>query len=429
VGDRIAPAHPEYLRAITALFARTGTTAKLGLERTSALLARTGNPERRFATFHVAGTNGKGSVVAMLYALLRSKGFSVGRYTSPHLVDFRERIVVDDEQISADEVLHFLHSRESDAERLGATFFEITTVMALDHFARRGVDVAVIETGMGGRLDATNVITPLATGVTSVSMDHTEYLGDSIVSIAREKAGIFKPGVPAVVGLLPAEAEAEISRCARVAGARLVDASACYPVWRVAVSTSGTDVEFGEDDTAELVRIGLVGEVQAMNASIALTMLDAAGEPYRATFDEARSVLPGVRLAGRFQRIGKFVVDVAHNVDGIRALSHTLKAVNVPRPVVAVMGILRDKQWAGMIRVLVPVADRVMLASPTGVPADRRWDPEEVRRELREVEGIDVVPDLAHAMARAAAAAETVLVCGSFYTAGEALALLGVAPD
>lgn len=415
----------DYESAIGALFARTGTTAKLGLERTNALLEQLGNPERRFPAFHVAGTNGKGSVVAMLYALLRSKGLSVGRYTSPHLIDFRERIVVDEHQIGADEVLRFLRQWEVESERLGATFFEITTVLAFEHFARRGVDVAVIETGMGGRLDATNVITPLVTGVTTVAVDHTEYLGSSLAAIAREKAGIFKRGVPAVIGQLVPEAEAEVRRCADDVGTPLLDAASLYPVRGVNVTVDGTEVEFDAGGTAECVRVGLVGRAQAANLSVALAMLDAAGAPWRVTFDEARRVLPGVQLPGRFQRVGRFVFDVAHNVEGMRALRDTLEEVELPRPVVAVVGILRDKQWGEMVRVLAPAVDRMILTSPESAPADRAWDLEEARRALNaDVDGLDVVPALRDAIACAAESRATVVVCGSFYTAGDGLGVL-----
>ncbi|CAN5269242.1 folylpolyglutamate synthase/dihydrofolate synthase family protein [soil metagenome] len=425
MGDRIEPAHLEYQRAITALFARTGTSAKLGLERTKSLLAQLGNPERRFPVFHVAGTNGKGSVVAMLYALLRSKGFSVGRYTSPHLIDFRERIVVDDDQIGAQEVLGFLRKWEAESERLGATFFEITTVLAFDHFARRGVDVAVIETGMGGRLDATNVITPLVSGLTSVAIDHTEYLGNSLVAIAREKAGIFKPGVPALIGRLDPEAEQEIRRRAEEIGAPLLGAASLYPVGGVRVTADGTDVEFGTAGFSERVRVGLVGRPQGANMAIALAMLHAAGDPYKVSFGEAREVLPAVRLPGRFQRIGKFVVDVAHNLEAMRALRDTLEAVDLPRPLVAVVGIMRDKEWLEMLHALAPAVDKLVVSCPASAPTDRLWDLDELQQRWRGESGpISVIPRLPTALAASATSEGTVLVCGSFYTVGEALAEL-----
>ncbi|MFN2398548.1 MAG: folylpolyglutamate synthase/dihydrofolate synthase family protein, partial [Gemmatimonadaceae bacterium] len=188
------------------MFARTTAGWKFGLETTRALLASLGDPHTRYPKFHVGGTNGKGSVVVTLDALLRAPGeglgvgLRVGRYTSPHLVDFRERIVVDGRPISEDAVVRFIRDWTAEVERLGATFFEATTCMAFHHFARQNVDVAIIEVGLGGRLDSTSVIHPLVSGVTSISIDHVEYLGNTVEEIAREKAGVFKKGSAAVIG-------------------------------------------------------------------------------------------------------------------------------------------------------------------------------------------------------------------------------------
>lgn len=361
----------------------------------------------------------------MLYALLRAKGLSVGRYTSPHLLDFRERIVVDDEQIGADEVVGFLRQWESESERLGATFFELTTVMAFDHFARRGVDVAVVETGLGGRLDATNVVAPVVTGVTSVGLDHMEYLGNTLTDIAREKAGIFKRGVPAVIGVIDGEAGEELRRCAAEAGAPLVQASTRFAVRGIEVTGEGTDVEFATASGAQRVRLGLVGRAQAGNAAVALAMLEAAGPEYAATPDEVTSVLPDVRIPGRFQRIGKFVLDVAHNLEGMNELRATLESVALPGPLTAVVGILRDKPWAEMVRALAPVADQVVLTRPSSAPAERVWDLHAVEQEVSNLSGrVAIIPEVETALRRAGTGSGTVLVTGSFYTVGEALAFL-----
>src|SRR4051812_18335626 len=190
----------EYQRALDFLFARTTGGVRFGLDRTVALLQALGNPHLAVPCFHVAGTNGKGSTVASIAAMLKYKGMRVATYTSPHLIDFRERIVVGGVPIGEDEVVRFIHDHLALIERLGATFFEATTALAFDYIARSGTDVSVIETGLGGRLDSTNVVEPLATIVTSIALDHTEYLGDTVEKIALEKAGIFKRGRPAVIG-------------------------------------------------------------------------------------------------------------------------------------------------------------------------------------------------------------------------------------
>ena len=267
-----------YGKALESLFSRTGATSKYGLERTIGFLASIGNPHDRIRTFHVAGTNGKGSVVALLYALLRDKGLSVGRYTSPHLVDFRERIVVDDVPVTEEYIISFLDRWQGEAERVGATFFEITTAMAFQHFADRQVDVAVIETGLGGRLDATNVIRPIVAGITSISIDHTEYLGTTEEQIAREKAGIFKPGVQSVIGSMSLNAWAAIVEASTKAGVEtVIDATRVYRTRDVTVALDSTSFTMTHDGAERRLSSGLIGSAQAGNAAVAMTMLDAAG--------------------------------------------------------------------------------------------------------------------------------------------------------
>jgi len=412
-----------YKSALDRLFARTGSTSKFGLDRTRALLALLGNPEKKFKSFHVAGTNGKGSVVATADTLLRAKGLRVGRYTSPHLVDFRERFVVDGAEISDREVEEFLARWERDSERLGATFFEITTALAFAHFASREVDIAVIETGLGGRLDSTNVITPLVAAVTSIGIDHTEYLGNTIGEIAREKGGIFKPGVPAIYGRVSPEARDALLEAARLAHAEpIMPAEDLYHPANILVTAEGTEFEVEHRGESATLRTGLIGKAQALNACVALAMLDAAGEPYRVTLDEARASLPTVSLAGRFQRIGKLILDVAHNPDGMRTLVESLEAVAPPRPIVAVLGVLRDKDWREMMRILCPTVDVTIVTSPPSAPAERAWDPADAERYGME-NGWNVkhVGDIRAGVNEASTNGSTVVITGSFHTVGDVL--------
>jgi len=416
-----------YTSALDRLFARTGSTANFGLERTSALLALLGNPHERFASFHVAGTNGKGSVVATVDSLLRAKGLRVGRYTSPHLVDFRERIVVDGNQISVDEVEDFIVRWEGESERLGATFFEITTALAFHHFAASGVDVAVIETGLGGRLDSTNVIMPLVAAVTSIGIDHTEYLGNTISEIAREKGGVFKRGIPAVYGPMSPEAYDALIATARAAGAYpIVAAEESYRVSNVHTDAAGTEFDVERHGETATLRTSLVGNPQAVNACVALTMLDAAGEPYRTSVTDAKRWLPTVMLPGRFQRVGKFVLDVAHNPAGIKTLVESLHSVAPIRPIAVVLGVLRDKDWHEMMRILCPSVDLTILTAPPSAPSARAWDPAEAMEFARD-NGWNVAleTDLCAAVAKAADAAATVVITGSFHTVGDALLVIG----
>ncbi len=415
-----------YRSAIDALFARTGSTSKFGLERTVALLDAIGNPHRKFNTFHVAGTNGKGSVVATLYALLRAKGHSVGRYMSPHLIDFRERIVVNDRMIDEAYVVGFLEKWGPSAESLGATFFEITTAMAFDYFASSGVDIAVIETGLGGRLDSTNVISPLVAGITSVSIDHTEYLGKTEEEIAREKAGIFKPGIPSVIGDMSTNARVAIYHSAAELGVgAVIDATRLYKTSDVAVSPDGTafTVEHGHEST--WMRTGLVGAAQASNAAVALSMLRSAGSQWFVTLTEAAAVLPGVRLPGRFQFIGNVVLDVAHNPDGIRSLVQTLRQINPVGPLTVVLGVLKDKDWRQMMTLLGSLVDGIVLVEPPSAPADRVWDVN-TALDFARSSGLParIGTNFAAAVSDAGSVGGTVIVTGSFHTVGDALQVI-----
>ena len=416
-----------YRAALDALFARTGSTAKFGLERTIGFLEAIGNPHQRFPSFHVAGTNGKGSVVATLSTLLRTKGLRVGRYMSPHLIDFRERIVVDDEPISEEYVTEFLARWEPYAETLGATFFEITTAMAFQYFATREVDVAVIETGLGGRLDSTNVIDPLVSGITSIGLDHQEYLGNTEEAIAREKAGILKRGRPAVIGALSTSARVAVYQVAESAGvARVIEAARLYPTKDVTVSLEGTSFTIEYDDHETRIKTGLFGTAQATNTSVALAMLRAAKAPWTVNIHEAAAALPTVKLPGRFQRVGKWILDVAHNPDGIRALVATVELVQPPRPIVAVLGVLNDKDWRGMITELAPCVEQIVLVAPPSAPPARAWNPREAETFAQSIGVSAKVEDDFDATIRSLSEREgTAIITGSFHTVGDALIALG----
>ena len=238
----------EYTRALEYLFARTTGGVRFGLDRTLALLEILGNPHLAVPCIHVAGTNGKGSSVAATTALLSHRGFRVATYTSPHLIDFRERIVVGGVAIGEDDVIRFIHDHTPAIERLGATFFEATTAMAFDFIARASPDIAVIETGLGGRLDSTNVVDPLAAIVTSIGLDHTDLLGTTLQAIAGEKAGIFKPGRAAIIGERSADIRDLLEHTATSAGATPIRSlSREVDISHVRLSPAGTsfNVESG----------------------------------------------------------------------------------------------------------------------------------------------------------------------------------------
>lgn len=412
--------------ALDALFARTGGTFRFGLERMERLLAALGDPHRALPVLHVAGTNGKGSTVATAEALLRARGLRVARYTSPHLVEFNERIVVEGEPIPGEAVGEFLDRWMPSIEALGATFFEATTAMAFDWIARSGADAAVIETGLGGRLDATNVVHPLAAGVTSIGYDHMDYLGGTLEEIAAEKAGIFKAGVPAVVGEADPRLAALLAGHARERGAsRVVLAASEWDVRDVVVDAGGTAFTLTHEGHARRLRTALVGEHQARNAAVALALLDAAGGAFAEAAREPAEGLAGVALPGRFDRRGRFLFDVAHNADGAGVLVRSLKAVTPARPVVAVVCILRDKEWPAMLRRLGEVVDHFVFTDAPTAPASRAWSLAEVAAFAQDA-GLshEAVADFDRALERAGARGETVLVTGSFHTVGDAMARL-----
>lgn len=419
-----------YRRALDYLFDRTTGKSKFGLERTVALLEALGDPHRRMPVVHVAGTNGKGSVCATLDALLRARGLRVGRYTSPHLVDFRERFLVDGRAIPADDIVAFVDRWTSEVERLGATFFEATTAMAFDAFARAEVDVAVIETGLGGRLDSTNVVSPVVAVVTSIGIDHTEYLGDTREAIAAEKAGIFKAGAPAVIGESDPPIRDLLATLAREHGASAIRTVSDERAPRdVSVSHTGTRFTLTLGEETRALRTPLMGAHQALNAAVALNALDAAGPGFATSLETAERALEAVRLPGRFQESGRFIFDVAHNPDGAAVLAATLASVGAARPVVALLAVLADKDWRGVMRALARAVDVFVLTDPPTAPPSRAWDASEAGR-FAATEGwrAIVVHDFDAALARATSEGATVLVTGSFHTVGDAMTRLQVDP-
>jgi dihydrofolate synthase/folylpolyglutamate synthase len=430
VGVALSDNARDYRAALDYLFARTTGKSKLGLERTAALLREMGDPHEQLRSLHVAGTNGKGSVCATLETLLRAKGLRVGKYTSPHLLDFRERFLVNGRPVDEQFVVDFIDRWTPTVERIGATFFEATTAMAFDLFAREEVDAAIIETGLGGRLDSTNVVHPLVAGVTSIGIDHTEYLGDTREAIAAEKAGIFKGGVPAVIGERDPAIRSLLADFATDRGAsRILDVTVDAAPDEVSVGADGTTFTVSIGSERGRVRTGLAGAHQASNASLALLMLSAAGGAFSTSLSQAREALPAVRLPGRFQRVGRYIFDVAHNPDGAAVLAETVKAVQPPTPRAVVLCVLTDKDWRGVMTALSPVVDTFVLTDAPTAPASRAWDRESAAAFARE-RGWSVMsePDFDRALVRATEVSSTVVVTGSFHTVGDAMARLNVDP-
>jgi len=389
-----------------------------------------GSPHLALRAVHVAGTNGKGSVVAMTEAILRSRGLRIGRYTSPHLIDFRERITINGSPIGEERVLAFLESWTPAAEALGATFFELTTALAFLWFVEESVDIAVIETGLGGRLDSTNVLLPEVAVVTSIGIDHTDLLGSTLEEIAKEKAGIFKAGTPAVIGEADSAIRGILASAARAVGAApitMIDSK--YRVRDPAVSSEGTTFTLSRGGEDAVVTTPLLGLHQARNTAVAIAAVESLGEDHAVSLASISSALAGVFLPGRFQRHGCFILDVAHNPDGARTVAATLDAIDAPRARTAVLAVLSDKDWRGIIRVLSPAIDRFIITNAPSAPRDRMWDAEAACTFARD-EGYssELELDLTSALSRARESGGTTLVTGSFHTVGDAMARLQVSP-
>jgi dihydrofolate synthase/folylpolyglutamate synthase len=378
--------------------------AQLGLERVRAASALFGHPDRRFSTLHVAGTNGKGSVCAMTAAMAVEAGVRVGLYTSPHLCRFDERIQIDGRPAPEDALVSTLEEVLDRCPEL--TFFETATVAAFQLFARFGVELAVVEVGLGGRLDATNVLEgPRATAITSISLDHTDRLGSTLASIACEKAGIVKPGVPLWVGPLPAEALAEVDRAAGLVGA---------PVKRA-------------DRDAELAAFverhppALEGAHQRDNAKIAVALGREAGLSERAIAGGLRRV----EWRGRLETIrtpsGEFLIDAAHNPEGAEALAASLRARGAaPSEVALVFGSMADKDYPRMLAALAPLAHHRLYVTPEG---RRAADPAAMTSIAPGV--VASSPDHALELGRKAVGASgLVVVTGSIFLVGAVRALL-----
>lgn len=419
------------------LAGRTTGGIRWGLERTGELLAGVGDPHRRFHGIHIGGTNGKGSVAALCDAALRASGrpSPTGLYTSPHLVSFTERIRIDGTPVGADLLRHAAERLRPDIERTGATFFEATTAIAFLCFAEAGVEIATVEVGLGGRLDSTNVLMPRVTAVTNVARDHTEYLGDTLQAIAAEKAGIFKPGIPAATAAANPAALAVLRRMADEVGAPLRVLDDVAKLREVRSDIAGTRFRLCSDAWGQReVRLPLPGGHQARNAALAAEILALLPLDLRPEWTALERGFAGVRWPGRLQReqIGgtTWLFDVAHNPAGVAALAAALPSLDLPPPVVLLVGILSDKAWTEMLPpLLAQVQGAVLTVAPTA-PENRRWDPAEVAEHLNPPPGvaIRVILDFDAALGRASTLAPhgTVLVTGSVHTVGDAMARLRV---
>ncbi len=417
---------------VARLFPPLPGVVKWGLERTRRILAGVGHPLRTTPILHVGGTNGKGTVAWIWASILREAGLRVGLYTSPDLISFRERILVDGRPLSdlaleaaADELRPLLLREEPSR-------FEAATALAFLALERARVEVAVVEVGMGGRLDATNVVEPLVTAITNVGLEHRSLLGRDLTSIAQEKAGVLKPGVPAYTTAREAEVLEVLTREAATLGVPLVR----VPEPAGTLSMEGITLSLPTRRWGRLeLTSPLVGRHHFSNVALAVRSLEGLPPRIAVGAQEVRRGVAAVRIPGRFQleRDGDrlWVLDVAHNAAAAEALASTLDRVAAPHPRVGVVGILADKDHAAVLSRLAPALDAVVLTTPKGVHPSRRWDPQEARTALPQEMEVHVEPGPEAALERARSlmgASGTGVVTGSFRMVGEALQVLDRVP-
>jgi len=405
-----------YAEAIQFLYSLSIFGAKFGLENTFKLAELTGNPHRQLRFIHVAGTNGKGSTCAMLESVYRASGLRVGLFTSPHLVSFRERIQINRQYISENDVVRLvaeikpLCAKFPDGHQ--PTFFEAVTIMALRYFAEQKCELVIWETGLGGRLDATNIVTPLASVITNIGIEHSEWLGDTIEKIATEKAGIIKPGVPAITSAAPGHGLETIESLAR-------ERRAPFTI----VNADQTHLP-----PLDTIALPLRGPHQRLNAALVVATVRMLAAQIPVADSALRTGLAAVDWPGRMHRIQTaggqtILLDGAHNPDGAEALRIALQEEFSTAQPAIIFGVFRDKDSTSMCHSLAPLAGRILL---TPVHSERTEDPSKLVAACRESNPrapIEVCQSLADALQKVTDA-PFIIIAGSLYLVGEAMELL-----
>lgn len=410
------------------LFLMTVIGIKPGLERIVLLCDSIDNPQNRYPIVHVAGTNGKGSTCAMLASILQAAGYKTGLYTSPHILRFNERVRINGEMIPDEDLARLARPLMDTAKPVAGSFFEVTTALAFQWFAEKRVDIAIIETGLGGRLDATNIVHPLVSVITSVDIDHTEYLGTTLVSIAKEKAGIMKDAAPCVIGETLAELRPVFDALADSVNAPTiyahdivhVEVDKCHP--DLTMTVSAIDQTFRSYYTTDLC-----GPHQASNIATVLATLPILQDVYFIDEDNIRTGLRNVRastgLAGRIELVRAdppVVLDVAHNPAGIEAMADTLRACGYGSEMWhVVFGVMADKDALAMLQALLSITDTLHVCEPLVA----RALPVATLQAFAQSVGFDriVVHSTVGDATLASMAKGPTLICGSFHVAEEAL--------
>ena len=424
----------DYLYAQLPMFTRVGSSAfKADLNNTLALCGLLGNPQNKFKSIHVGGTNGKGSTSHMLAAILQTAGYKTGLYTSPHLKDFRERIRINGAMISQQDVIDFVAAYKADFEAIKPSFFEMTVGLAFDLFARECVDIAVIEVGLGGRLDSTNVITPLLSVITNIGWDHMNILGDTLQLIAGEKAGIIKPGIPVIIGERQPEVEEIFITKAKNENAALLFASDAYRVNETEGDGNFLNIEFKEkapisNRGSQILNLDLTGTYQLKNIKTVLAAVyQLRRQGFVITDAHVKTALANVKiltgLHGRWETISNApltICDTGHNPEGVQEVLHNIARVKFNR-LHFVIGMVNDKDLSKVLAMLPKNA--VYYFCRPDIP--RGLDAESLKEQAiafgLKGQTYTSVPEALHAAQASATTADLVFVGGSTFVVAEAI--------
>lgn len=412
-----------YQEAVRYLYSLQKYGIKFGLSKTSNLLRTLGNPHKGQKYIHIGGTNGKGSVAAFIASILEETGLRVGLYTSPHLVRFTERFRINRVEITREKAADLIEElRDASAHEEPPTFFEATTAMALAYFARENTDIAIMEVGMGGRLDATNVITPLVSVITNISKEHEFFLGSRLLDIAGEKGGIIKERIDVITG---ATQLSVIHLFESICKAKTA------PMWRLGKDfryrTTGSGLHYsGLNRQFNGLRLGLKGKFQSRNGALALAVIERLEEKgYKVSSQNIREGLEKSIWPGRMQVVAKnptIILDGAHNPSAMKALADSIKAGLKFRQMILVIGVMEDKEIGQILRRIVPLSDYIIYTRPVYY---RAASPETIMAEgARLGKPGEIVPLLTEAIKKAREIADPrdlIVICGSLFTVGEAM--------
>jgi len=422
----------KYQEFLDYIYKRHSGNVKLGLDRMFAILEEMGNPNKKLNGIHIAGTNGKGSTAAMCETLSLGFGLKTGMNTSPHLVDYRERIRVNGKNISLETLIEIYQKWELVLEKHEASFFEITTAMAFYHFLTNQIDTAIFEVGLGGRLDGTNPFESTVTAITSISYDHPKSLGDSVEKIAYEKAGIIKENTPIVIGKMDVKYAEIIKNVAKKKNAQVYQFGKNFKVENISITEKGTTFDYLSDDlNLPQITINLIGKHQAYNASVAITAFklfvrNLGIKDCNLEFEtKFRTALKKVNWMGRMQIIATkptVILDGAHNEEGIKALTSNLKKLFPNKKIYFVLAILRDKKLDTIIKNICEISHKIFIAKNQSA---RAAEIDEQTKFVTKYGGsYEIVADVVDAKNRAVTEAnknDIVIVSGSLYTISEIL--------